>query len=344
MNQSLNTSRSCHIRAVKPAIQMMASLGFSEEDCLQGTEITSEMLADISLKIPIEQEYAFFRNLLNISQDPAIGLKIGAGYRVDAYGILGYAMLCSQNVEEAFDLGFDYWALINSHFSIQRIEEAKLVGASFSVTDPIPKDLVRLYWDRELEGAVSLLNSYGIERSNIAEIRCDFIDKKQTEIYQNHFGCTVKPSQGHAAILIDKSILQQQLPLRDDQTAKICKSQCQIILNKMKSRGKIRDQVVNHLLSEPGRFPSQEEIAQAMNVSVRTLRRNLVKEETSYQELLKEVRLQLAKDYLMTDLSIEFIAEKIGYSEVSNFSRAFKQWTSMSPKLYREKYNPTQNN
>lgn len=79
-----------------------------------------------------------------------------------------------------------------------------------------------------------------------------------------------------------------------------------------------------------------EDVAKKMNRSVRTLRRNLKDENTQF----KEVKAQYMRDkaiYLITEttLSIEAIANTLGYTEASAFSRAFKQWTEASPKEYR---------
>ena len=57
---------------------------------------------------------------------------------------------------------------------------------------------------------------------------------------------------------------------------------------------------------------------------------------TSYQELLDSTRTELAKHYLGdTDMSVDEVAYMLGFSDCSNFTRAFKRWLSMSPREYR---------
>jgi AraC-like DNA-binding protein len=59
-------------------------------------------------------------------------------------------------------------------------------------------------------------------------------------------------------------------------------------------------------------------------------------EGTSYFELLdaarKERALLLLRD---AELTLEQVAERVGYSELSNFTRAFKRWTGTTPKRFR---------
>jgi AraC-like DNA-binding protein len=80
-----------------------------------------------------------------------------------------------------------------------------------------------------------------------------------------------------------------------------------------------------------------EELANTHNMSERTLRRRLAEEETSYRDLLDEVRSHLAREYLRdTPLTVVDIASLLGFEDVANFRRAFRRWTGLAPQKYRE--------
>ena len=77
-------------------------------------------------------------------------------------------------------------------------------------------------------------------------------------------------------------------------------------------------------------------IAAQFSISSRTLRRRLHEESTSFQELHDEVRSGLASDYLTQDgRGVEEVAELVGFSDPSAFSKAFRRWTGISPQTYR---------
>lgn len=83
-------------------------------------------------------------------------------------------------------------------------------------------------------------------------------------------------------------------------------------------------------------LPSIEEAAGQLRLSTRTLIRKLKSEGTSFQQIKEVVRRDRAIFFLTSQTySIGAIAEKVGYSDPSVFARAFKSWTSMSPKKYR---------
>jgi AraC-like DNA-binding protein len=95
--------------------------------------------------------------------------------------------------------------------------------------------------------------------------------------------------------------------------------------------------ICNLLLSTPGEFPKLDAVASKLSLGARTLRRRLNELGTSYQRILDDVRKELATEYLRTtNLTVQEIAEILGYSEVTNFRRAFMRWVELSPYQYRK--------
>jgi AraC-like DNA-binding protein len=76
----------------------------------------------------------------------------------------------------------------------------------------------------------------------------------------------------------------------------------------------------------------------ALKLSRRTLQRRLKAERTSFQKILREVRAELAVNYLRdARLQSLEIAMLLGYSNISSFTTAFKSWYNMPPATYRHK-------
>ncbi|NNC56799.1 MAG: helix-turn-helix domain-containing protein [Woeseiaceae bacterium] len=77
----------------------------------------------------------------------------------------------------------------------------------------------------------------------------------------------------------------------------------------------------------------------ALKLSRRTLQRRLKAEKTSFQKILKEVRAELAVNYLRdARLKSLEIAMLLGYSNISTFTTAFKSWYHVPPAEYRQKF------
>ena len=96
----------------------------------------------------------------------------------------------------------------------------------------------------------------------------------------------------------------------------------------------VRSQIIEQL---PDGRPSQGEIAFNLNTSLRSLQRRLHEEDTSFKELLNDTQRELALSYIRdSNRSLGEITYLLGFSEPSNFTRAFKRWTGQSPAEYRE--------
>jgi len=82
---------------------------------------------------------------------------------------------------------------------------------------------------------------------------------------------------------------------------------------------------------------SIERCAMKLDVSVRTLQTQLAEAGLKFSDILEEQRFELARRYLEQDnLSLDDVADMLGYAEQSSFGRAFKRWTGLTPKLYRQ--------
>ena len=77
-------------------------------------------------------------------------------------------------------------------------------------------------------------------------------------------------------------------------------------------------------------------IASELAISSRTLQRRLHQEGTTFQEVLDELREELARHYLSaTEYSSAEISFLLGYEEPNSFFRAFRTWTGETPEIVR---------
>jgi AraC-like DNA-binding protein len=105
--------------------------------------------------------------------------------------------------------------------------------------------------------------------------------------------------------------------------------------------------MISHLISEllPSGECSVERIANILDMHPRVLQLKLKELNTSYNAILKESRLQLALNYLKEqNTSMTDMAFRLGYSDVSTFSRNFKEWTGLSPTQWKKAENSQDDN
>ncbi len=103
-------------------------------------------------------------------------------------------------------------------------------------------------------------------------------------------------------------------------------------------RDRLLVQQVRLALANPALAPKNaESLAEALNMSPRSLHRQLQEEGSSLQRLKDEVRFEIARDLLLrTSRPIKQVAEKSGFKNEKSFSRAFKAREGVSPNTFRQ--------
>ncbi|MFO7705154.1 MAG: AraC family transcriptional regulator, partial [Halopseudomonas sp.] len=119
----------------------------------------------------------------------------------------------------------------------------------------------------------------------------------------------------------------ERLALRD------CENQLQRLLR----GGSLSERIKQRLLGCQAGYPTLEQMAREEHMAPRTLIRHLNDEGVRYQTLLDDVRCDLACWLLaQTDMSIEAVAERLGYLDPTNFSRTFRRWLGVTPRGFRQ--------
>jgi len=154
------------------------------------------------------------------------------------------------------------------------------------------------------------------------------------------FDCPVSFGSAENRIFFNKHSLESPLPTANAALARV---NDQIVMEYLArfDQGNIVNQVRAYIIEQlPSGLPSQESAAQILHLSLRSLQRKLQGEGTSFKTLLDDIRQSLAEQYLNEQQrSVGEITYLLGFTEPSNFTRAFKRWTGMSPVDYRASTN-----
>ena len=146
-----------HIKAISPALGAMQTMGFSAADCLRSTGLQESDLQRPSTELgfTLEQEFQFHRNLLELTDNPMLGLLLGKAYQLETYGLLGYAFMSAPTLRQALVILRNYGPLTFSLFDMNFLVEGARATLRLSPDIPIPDDLLAYYVDRDLTAAVN---------------------------------------------------------------------------------------------------------------------------------------------------------------------------------------------
>lgn len=161
--------------------------------------------------------------------------------------------------------------------------------------------------------------------------------------YRKFFGAPVLFDQPATRLVFDSSYLSLPIIRSDVALESFLREAPANILIRYRHDHDISSRVRAHLSHAPAQeWPSFEEIAVQLKMSVPTLRRRLKAEGQSFGTIKDELRFKTAQQLLSEDrLTVAEVAAELGYSEPSAFYRAFQKWMGRSPGTFR-KIEPSQ--
>lgn len=317
-------------------IQLGLDLGLDLPTCLAGTGISPARLPVLQGEIEAESELLLIANLVQAL--PAVehlGLLAGARYRLISYGAWGYALLSSATVREAATLGLRYLGLTFAFTRISLVEQGQDACLLFD-DSRVPTALLPFIVQRDMLGALVVIRELLGDELPLLQVHMRQPTAQAPRTFAKAFGHTVQFLAESNMLRFPASLLDRPLPFANPALVQACEQQCQAILARHQWDEGLTGQVRQLLLRTPGQLDDMERIAASLHMSSRTLRRRLSEEGIGFRALQDEVRQALAEDMLKAGgLSLEEIAERLGYGELSNFIHAFKRWKGVTPGRYQ---------
>lgn len=277
---------------------------------------------------------------------PELGLDIGQHYALAGYGPLLMLLLTSSTVEEALKNAIQYQSL--THLSGQLLFQKKADYVALEYQSELldqPLGLFRTHC--EISGTLKFLQEIHIMAGlSFPEIRVELPfsppqDEDMLSKFKKYYGKELYFNCDYARFVFQPSILELRIPSSDAITFRLYEDKCQTEIVRFETDDTLQNGLIESVRDfldiQRGYIPSMAETAQALNIPERTLRHQLQQKKTSYKDirehLIRQKTLKLIDDH---SVSIERIAEMLGYSEPSAFNHAFKRWFGLSPRQFRK--------
>jgi len=266
--------------------------------------------------------------------DPLLGLHLGRTIAPRHLGTLGYLLQSLPTLGDALNKLQRYQRLVYDHAPMIPREGRGFVDLTWGAEQGLPGRLVD-------DASIGALVHYGrcIARGAAQPLRVQFIGPRpaQPRAYAAAFGCPVDFGAEVTSVRYSRTTLAQPLRSADAQLSGLMEQQAEQLLARLPDAvpwiGEVRS-VLARLLHEGE--PELTVVAERLQLHPRTLQRRLSEGDTSFRAELETVRRQLAETYLRdVRLSIADVAQLLGYSEHSAFTRGFRQWTGASPQSWR---------
>lgn len=283
---------------------------------------------------------AFMNALQLAAEDTGVmdfGLRLGAIQDTNILGPTGILVRQCQSLMEALTVIKRHINLhnTNSKISIEIYNELALLVYN-DLTPEQPRN--RQSCDLSLVLSVKLIRYFAGRDWKPKAVF--FIHKQPEDLthYQQIFNAPLYFDQNIYALEFDKRVLSSSPPQTDPNIKEFFTDYIDKLNNhRGKSFGTLIEQLIMPLLNS-GQC-SEQYIADILQINTRTLQRRLKAEHTSFKQLLTQIRLNLAKQYLReTNISLASLSDELGYAETSVLIRFFKNQTTFTPIQYRKKF------
>jgi AraC-like DNA-binding protein len=317
-------------------VEFATSCGLDESRCLEQTGIDRSTLNSPRSEITEEQELALVRNLVrHLGPQPGLGLQAGRRVHATTYGVLGLGLISSSTARAALGLAARNVELC---MTLSDLRFADQRGDHVAVFDDrkTPADVQRFLFERDMTIYTRFFAESLSADVRPARITCRLPapPPETADRYTAVFGVRPEFDQTTNSVVHRSRDLDRPMPQAHHQTADLAEQLCRDIIQRRCARGGVRGQVTDVLRRASKWRLAEEEVARSLAMSPRSLRRHLRDEGTSFRRLAHEWAMERAREMLAGGLTVEETARRLGYSEASAFSRAFKQSAGSTPGAY----------
>ena len=309
--------------------------GHDSEDLFRRAGLDPARLRDADARYPVDGMCRLWRLAVQVTGDPYFGLKVAGFWHPATMHALGYSWMASDSLRDALTRMARYGRLVTTvaEMTLEEFDD----HFAFRIRPLIARSKVpNEAMDAGLATFVSMCRtSYGDDFNplRVAAQRPAFDDPAP---YIEYFHAPVEFSAPDNILYFSKQSLEAHLLTANPRLARVndrVVTQYLAQFDKGSTAMRVRAKLID-LLSAGN--VTQKDVADSLHMSLRTLQRKLSEEKTSYKELLDETRRELANQYLrQACLSVSEVTYLLGFSEPSNFARAFKRWTGRTPSEFR---------
>jgi AraC-like DNA-binding protein len=314
----------------------LEDLGISPLAVLRQAGLPSGLFHQEKILVSTAEMFALYRSLSEISDDSALGLKLGTEQRIERYDPIAIAALCTRSFRDALQRLARYKQLTCPE-RVDLAEQGEECSVEFQwlmahELDEEPP----LLTDSCFAWVLSIARrgtGHALQPRRVEFRRAEL----NREMYEAHFQCPVLFNAPQNLLVFNKADLDEPFLTYNADLLAMVAPQLEAELTERLAHKTIADQVkgvLKRLIA--GQRPGLQDVARELRLSTRTLQRRLTEEGVTFQQLMQEARRELAQHYLLnSSLELNETAYLLGYEDANSFFRAFHSWEGTSPGEWR---------
>jgi AraC-like DNA-binding protein len=321
---------------VRVLVDAVERAGASREHLFAATGIDVDRLASVHGRFELHEFAAFQTQALNITGDAALGLHMAEHATEASFDLMAPLVSHAPTLREALNLSLRFQPLLLEDGQLFLSETGSVAGVRFEFTRS--SELADRMLAEFMAAAVLRLIRMVAARGTVKAASFEHERPAHYREYARMFGGVERFGQHTTSIEFDRSLLDQPMTHQHSEFHSLLRTEAERLLARAAGSLPISDALQRYLLARPAsKIPDLATAARDLGLSTRSLRRHLAANGTSYRTLVRAT-LEISAGRMLRDprCSIQETAHALGFSDASTFHRAFKRWTGMTPKQYRE--------
>ncbi|MDH5721389.1 MAG: AraC family transcriptional regulator [Spirochaetia bacterium] len=318
-------------------LQTVKSYNIDENRLLKECGMSLTILSSPDNRFSLDQYDRLVKKAVELSGDTFFGLRLGREFDIGTGNIVTYMIRNCSNLRDATKKYIEYQKIVGETYdlSLSTQEENAIISIKAPKEDIIDN---RHIFEAILTAIYKTGNEMIAPELKLKEAHFKSPKPPLTDEYNKIFNCTLKWKMPEYSIIFDKKFLDVPLKQPNKELLTMLENQARTALRKLKGKETFTEKVTK-ILSELNFSENLkiEYVAQKIPVSVRTLQLKLKEENTSFQQIVDEIRRQIAISHLKSNTaSIKEISYLLGFSEPAAFQKAFKKWSGQAPGRFRK--------
>lgn len=337
-------------KAILAVAAFAATAGVPPPVLLSAAGLSPTLLAGPDADLLHSQELRLWNEAARLTGDHDFGLHLAewvVGCAEDLFDVLAFALRSCATLGDHYRLASRYIRLVNQgvFFTVEEEQDVvRLVHGHYHEPSMPPRHPV--------EGllALSLLQGrHAIGEEFVPRAVC-FVHPRPPQVSEQEriFRAPVQYGCPRNELILDLALLLRTQRHAEPRLLKMLDRQLTGLLSGLPEQNRFQDVVRRCMMDElPHREPAIAAVSAKLHMSPRSLQRRLQSEDSSFAQVLFELRRDLALRYLRDDrIATGEVGFLLGFLDVASFQRAFKRWTGTTPAQYRrstrEHSSPTQ--
>ncbi|MGB8214787.1 MAG: AraC family transcriptional regulator [Anaerolineales bacterium] len=315
----------------------LSSLKVDTDEFVRSLGIEPASVKSPDARVPVETYLLIQDKAAEYVHDPYLGLHMGEFVEAGSWSILGYMMMNCKTLGEAIEKSGRYSRIIGNLIETKAQFRLNKIKAIFFTPPHAPK-MSRHCFEATFSSSVRMMRTLTGEKLNPLEVAFIYPEPESKVEYERIFCCPVLFGQKENSMTMDIRVGNTPILMANPGLLEYFEKYARDFLAEMDRKDEHTRAVTKIILAHlDDEKLSIDKVAQEMSVSVRTLQNHLGDEGVAFSDLLKDIRERLARKYLHEDYSVEQITYLLGFSEPSVFRKAFKKWSGVTPREFRER-------